>query len=230
MQIYSQNGNNVTVKTFNTYNSCLSLPPSKPQFLKVSRSTNNHPLLTWEANIEPDKSYYKIYKYITYEIGWQMIGIASTPYYEDQTESYCPVGQQCQSGHNVQYSVTCMDTQNKESLKADLVITHVLGGAPDKIVVNPPLENIPSEYSLSTNYPNPFNPSTIINYSVKDAGLVRIKVYDILGAEVFTLINEIKEAGEYAVEFNASNLPSGVYIYTMQVNGFASSKKMLLMK
>ena len=87
-----------------------------------------------------------------------------------------------------------------------------------------------TEYQLSQNYPNPFNPSTIINYSVKDAGLVSLKVYDILGSEVATLVNETKEAGNFAVEFNAANLPSGVYIYTLQVNGFASSKKMLLMK
>ena len=105
-----------------------------------------------------------------------------------------------------------------------------MGGAPNKIVVNPQIQNLPSEYSLSANYPNPFNPSTIINYAVKEAGLVSIKVYDILGAEVAILVNETKDAGAYAVEFNAAKLPSGVYIYTMQVNGFTSSKKMLMMK
>ncbi|MFZ1519393.1 MAG: T9SS type A sorting domain-containing protein, partial [Ignavibacteriaceae bacterium] len=88
----------------------------------------------------------------------------------------------------------------------------------------------PNSFKLFQNYPNPFNPSTIINYSVKDAGLVKIKVYDILGSDVATLVNETKEAGNFAVEFNPANLPSGVYIYTLQVNGFTSSKKMLLMK
>ena len=159
-----------------------------------------------------------------------LLTISTLASYEDYTESYCPQGQQCESGHDVQYKVSCVDTQNKESVPSDPVITHILGGAPDKIVVNPPTENLPSEYSLSTNYPNPFNPSTVINYAVKDAGLVSINVYDILGAEIKTFVNETKEAGEYEVEFNASNLPSGVYIYTMQVNGFISSKKMLLMK
>jgi M6 family metalloprotease-like protein len=228
---FNINGFNSGVASLDIYvGTSISGPPSKPQNLKVSHSTNNHPLLTWEANIEPDKSYYKIYKYVTAEIGWQMIGIASTPYYEDLTESYCPVGQQCETGHNVQYKVTVIDTQNKVSVPSDPVITHVLGGAPDKIVVNPQIQNLPSEYSLSANYPNPFNPSTIINYAVKEAGLVSIKVYDILGAEVAILVNETKDAGAYAVEFNAAKLPSGVYIYTMQVNGFTSSKKMLLMK
>ncbi len=87
-----------------------------------------------------------------------------------------------------------------------------------------------NEYNLFQNFPNPFNPSTVINYAVKEAGLVRLKVYDILGAEVAELVNETKEAGNHTIEFNASQLPSGVYIYTLQVNGFTGSKKMLLMK
>jgi tetratricopeptide (TPR) repeat protein len=89
---------------------------------------------------------------------------------------------------------------------------------------------LPNDYFLFVNYPNPFNPSTLINYSIKEAGLVKIEVFDILGSEVATLVNETKEAGNFSVEFNAANLPSGVYIYTLQVNGFTSSKKMLLMK
>jgi len=87
-----------------------------------------------------------------------------------------------------------------------------------------------TKYNLSQNYPNPFNPTTLLNYSVKETGLVKIKVYDILGSEVAELVNETKEAGDHSVEFNASNLPSGVYIYTLQVNGYSASRKMLLLK
>lgn len=90
--------------------------------------------------------------------------------------------------------------------------------------------NLPHNFFLAQNYPNPFNPSTIINYSVKEAGFVKLKVYDVLGSEIAELVNEMEEAGYHSVEFNASNLPSGVYIYTMQVNGFSSSNKMLLLK
>jgi photosystem II stability/assembly factor-like uncharacterized protein len=85
-------------------------------------------------------------------------------------------------------------------------------------------------YILAQNYPNPFNPSTTINYSIKDAGLVSLKVFDILGREVAVLVNDNKEAGYHSVEFNASNLPSGIFIYTLQVNGYTNSKKMLLLK
>lgn len=88
----------------------------------------------------------------------------------------------------------------------------------------------PKEYFIDQNYPNPFNPLTKITYSIKEAGLVKLRVYDILGSEVAMLVNEIKEAGDHSVEFIASNLPSGVYVYTLQVNGFTDSKKMLLMK
>ena len=89
---------------------------------------------------------------------------------------------------------------------------------------------IPQEFNVSQNYPNPFNPSTTINYAVKEVGLVKIKVYDILGSEVAELVNQSKEVGYHSVEFNASNLPSGVYIYTLKVNGYSASQKMLLLK
>ncbi len=92
------------------------------------------------------------------------------------------------------------------------------------------LYQFPTSYYLFQNHPNPFNPSTVIKCVLKDAGLVKLKVYDILGSEVATLVNETKEAGNFAVEFNSTNLPSGVYIYTLQVNNFTSSKKMVLMK
>ncbi len=68
-------------------------------------------------------------------------------------------------------------------------------------------------YALSQNYPNPFNPSTIINYQIPEDGLVTLKIYDVLGREIKTLVNEQKTTGRYEVKFNASTLASGVYIY-----------------
>lgn len=85
-------------------------------------------------------------------------------------------------------------------------------------------------YKLEQNYPNPFNPSTIIDYSIKNDGMVTIKIYDILGREVKTLINENKPAGNYKVEFNASALPSGVYLYKLKSCKFVDVKKMLMIK
>jgi hypothetical protein len=91
-------------------------------------------------------------------------------------------------------------------------------------------ELIPTQIVLHQNYPNPFNPSTKISYSIKEEGLVTLKVYDVLGKEVATLVNENKPEGNYEVEFNASALPSGMYIYKLQVGNFTDVKKMLLTK
>ena len=89
---------------------------------------------------------------------------------------------------------------------------------------------IPSSYSVSQNYPNPFNPTTKINFALPKSGLVTMKVYDILGKEVATLVNEVKNAGSYSVDFNASNLTSGMYFYKVSVNGFSEVRKMMLIK
>jgi len=98
----------------------------------------------------------------------------------------------------------------------------------------------PTKFSLEQNYPNPFNPSTTINYSIGEKGLVTLKVYDILGKEVATLINENQEAGNYSIQFsakggsasggNAYNLPSGIYFYKITSGNYAATKKLILLK
>ena len=96
----------------------------------------------------------------------------------------------------------------------------------------------PEEYFLSQNFPNPFNPTTKIKYSIPpsiDANLsstinVQIKVYDVLGKEVATLINEDKSAGKYEITFNAANFPSGIYFYKFQAGNFTQTKKMILLR
>jgi hypothetical protein len=90
--------------------------------------------------------------------------------------------------------------------------------------------SIPVKYELSQNYPNPFNPVTKINYSIPKSGIITLKVYDILGRNVTTLVNEFKNAGNYSVEFNADNLSSGVYTYRLESGSYVETKKMLLVK
>jgi len=91
-------------------------------------------------------------------------------------------------------------------------------------------ETIPTEFALSQNYPNPFNPSTTINYKIPTNYFVNLKIYDILGNEIAILVNEEKTAGSYSVNFNATNLPSGTYIYKITAGNFIETKKMVLMK
>ncbi len=85
-------------------------------------------------------------------------------------------------------------------------------------------------YTLSQNYPNPFNPSTTINYSIPRSGYVTLIVYDILGEEIAVLADEKKNQGSYSVVFNASNFPSGIYIYRLKVNEYQKSGKMIFLK
>jgi len=87
-----------------------------------------------------------------------------------------------------------------------------------------------TDYALEQNYPNPFNPSTTIKFQLPNDGMVTLKIYDILGNEITTLINEQKPQGRYEVNFNASSFASGVYIYKIQSGDFVSSKKMILLK
>jgi len=92
------------------------------------------------------------------------------------------------------------------------------------------LPNTPITFTLNNAYPNPFNPSTKITYSIPELSFVTLKVYDVLGNEVANLVNEEKPAGSYEINFNASNLSSGIYFYRLQANDFTQIKKMILLK
>jgi len=98
----------------------------------------------------------------------------------------------------------------------------IVGVDDDEFVVN--------EFNLEQNYPNPFNPSTKINYTIAERSNVTLKVFDVLGNEVAVLVNSNQGAGSYNINFDASNLASGLYIYTLKTGNFASSKKMMLLK
>jgi hypothetical protein len=89
---------------------------------------------------------------------------------------------------------------------------------------------IPLEYALEQNYPNPFNPSTTIKYSIPEEGFVKLAVYNMLGEEVVTIVNANQKAGRYEVNFNATGLASGVYVYRIEAANFVSAKKLMLMK
>jgi predicted secreted protein len=105
----------------------------------------------------------------------------------------------------------------------------------DIVDVEPGSGSIPSDISMSQNYPNPFNPTTSIRYQIPEIGLVTIKVYDILGSEVATLVNEEKPAGTYEVQFNSHsvegrNLMSGIYFYQLKAGDYSETKKMILLR
>jgi len=88
----------------------------------------------------------------------------------------------------------------------------------------------PEDYKLYQNFPNPFNPSTRITYQRNKEGFVKLNVFNLVGQEVETLVSEYQTAGKYDVEFNAKDLPSGIYLYKFQINGYTSVKRMTLIR
>ncbi|HMN24347.1 MAG TPA: T9SS type A sorting domain-containing protein, partial [Ignavibacteriaceae bacterium] len=90
--------------------------------------------------------------------------------------------------------------------------------------------NGPEQYSLDQNYPNPFNPSTLIKYSIAKDGFVNVSIFNLLGEKVATLVNGNAKAGSYEINFNASQLSSGVYFYSIEAGDFKAVRKMMLMK
>ncbi len=87
-----------------------------------------------------------------------------------------------------------------------------------------------TEYALAQNYPNPFNPTTTITYQLPQDGFVTLKIYDVLGNEIATLVNEYKKTGSYDINYDASSLSSGVYLYSIKINDYSATKKLVLMK
>ncbi len=197
--------------------------PLAPENLAVTKSAANHPLLSWTKNNEADFQHYKIYKFVSSELGWQHYGTATANSFEDIYETYYLRGG---SAYWVYYKVTAVDLHPYESQYSNQIGVKVMDNHIEKFNFG----TTPAEYSLNQNYPNPFNPSTKISFSIKEDGLATLKVYDILGVEIVTLVNEHKSAGYYEVEFNASNLPSGMYIYKLQSSSYTAAKKMILTK
>ncbi|MBK7631602.1 MAG: T9SS type A sorting domain-containing protein [Ignavibacteriales bacterium] len=175
---------------------------------------------SWTKNNEADISAYEVWRKINTG-SWQLISTTSNNYFVDPTYYYAPGA----GDFMVTYKVRAKDVGNYFSAYSSEVSTRAEELGKQKVV-----NNLELDYGLLQNYPNPFNPSTKISYSIKEEGLVILKVYDVLGKEIVTLVNESKPAGVYEAEFNASQLPSGMYIYKIQAGSFSDVKKMILTK
>ena len=101
---------------------------------------------------------------------------------------------------------------------------------PDVSSIGPNTDLILTNFLLTQNFPNPFNPSTTIEFRIQESELISLKVYDVLGNDIATLVNEYKTSGSYEIEWNASNYPSGIYFYQLRAGNFIETKKMVLLK
>jgi hypothetical protein len=202
--------------------------PAIPQNFQVSFQRNQNPVLSWNANSEADLSGYRVYKKYTLDGGeggshtWSEFTTSTSLTDDDFTADY-KFGED-----EAEYWIVAEDINNNSSGETQ----HISGDGTSHIQwkLSANSNEKPSDYNLSQNYPNPFNPSTRISWQSPEAGQQSLKIYDLLGNEVVTLVNEWRDAGKYSVEFNAKNLPSGVYIYQLNVNGYISSKKLTLLK
>lgn len=219
---------------FRKYDAPPLAPPLAPQNYAVSiyqSGTNRYPQLTWSLNNEPDvrnktSNAYKIERR-TKTIGGQWSVWSDIANLSGSVSSFTDysIGNAGGGDREAEYRLTAIDIGGHSSTSQSLIIEYGMGYLEKK-----GSESLVNHFVLTQNYPNPFNPSTKISYSIKVEGLVTLKVYDVLGKEVATLVNESKPEGNYEVEFDASKLPSGMYIYKIQSGSFTDAKKMLLTK
>ncbi|MFA5012532.1 MAG: T9SS type A sorting domain-containing protein [Ignavibacteria bacterium] len=225
-------------------------PPSRPMGLNVSVSECDndrvYPVLTWNHNMEPDmiqgekleEKRYKVFR------GYNQYGTVPEDYWEvadllinkDEQPTYMDLDawNSCMEGNNlmnsIRYKIVAIDSTNWASVYSDFVSFSsedlIRGDNMGNLVNN----NTVKKYELSQNYPNPFNPNTKINYALPKPGFVSLKIYDITGREIQTLVNEVKQEGYYTVDFNGSHLSSGVYFYRIRSGNFTSVKRMVLIK
>ncbi len=173
--------------------------------------------LAWNESPEKDFQYYAIYRSLDPEFSADTMNTYS---YSTTDNLYSDVN--VIQGTTYYYVIAAIDysgNASEFSEKVSATVTDVDSGT-----------EIPTVYALGQNYPNPFNPSTVIKFSIPNSGLVSLKVFNILGQEVATLVNEMKSVGVYEVSFDASSLTTGMYIYRIQSGEFTSTKKMLLIK
>ena len=168
-------------------------------------------MLKWETKTETNNYGFDVERK-TNET-WKKIGFVEGNGNSSSPKQYSFTDNKLIEATNFQYRLKQMDNDGKYEYSAVVEV---------KVV--------PTEYALHQNYPNPFNPTTTIRYQLPKESKVVIKIYNILGSEVMELLNENKEPGIYEVEFNASNLSSGTYIYKISADNFISVKKMLLVK
>lgn len=199
-------------------------PPSIPEGLIIEfDSLSNNLSISWNENDESDFSFYRVYRDTIQNFNANVQNQISAQ--EENTFSEI-LPQQNQSYF---YQITAVDSQNNESAY----------GTEIEIIVNPITSVNPKKYfnyRIDQNYPNPFNPKTTIGYSLKEAGNVKISVYDIKGEKISTIEEGYRFPGHYKTDFSGDNLASGIYVYKLTVLNenwmpvYIDSKKMILLK
>ena len=178
----------------------------------IASINNDQVLLKWETATEVNNYGFNIERSVN-DDGWEKMGFVEGHGNSNSPKQYSFTDKNPVGGSVFLYRLKQIDIDGKYEYSDEIEV-----------------EIIPDEFALYQNFPNPFNPNTKIGYQLPQETIVIIKIYDILGAEVITLLNEQKEPGIYEVDFNAQHLPSGTYIYRIVADNFVKTKKMVMMK
>ncbi|MBK7229251.1 MAG: T9SS type A sorting domain-containing protein [Ignavibacteriales bacterium] len=206
--------------TFNNY-----IPVELTSFTAFPQ--NNSVNLSWQTATETNNSGFKVERRKTIDERseeWNTIGFVSGNGTTTEPQSYSFVDENLSSG---------IYKYRLKQIDYDGTFTYLPTGQAGSNEIE--VEITPSEFALEQNYPNPFNPSTSIQYAIGNKQFVQLKVYDVLGNEIATLVNEEKPAGSYEVEFDVAQdsrpaIASGIYFYKLQAGEFIQTKKMILIK
>jgi len=163
------------------------------------------------------------YKIILSENSPTISGIIEVPAYVIDLFSLCITDQTFASGHTIGFFDSSQSWGTTSDYPIKLIIERDLTGIGEE-------NSTINDYALYQNYPNPFNPATTIEFYLPHSSFVTLKVFDSIGKEVASLINESKSIGHHKIQFDASNLSSGIYFYELKANDFVSTKKLLLVK
>jgi hypothetical protein len=180
-----------------------------------AKSKNNDVLLNWATATEVNNYGFEIERKAQdarSEI-WQKIGFINGNGNSNSPKEYSYIDADVQSG-SYSYRLKQIDNDGQFEYSPEVFV---------KV-------DVPQDYNLAQNFPNPFNPSTTINFTIPEDGLVKLSVYNLLGQEIRTLVEEQRQAGRYSEKFDADELNSGVYFYELRINDFVQTKKMQFLK
>ncbi len=187
------------------------LPGVPVELASFTATTNdNYVTLKWNTKTETNNSGFEIQRK---NIDWEWIGFVEGHGTTTEENSYSFLDENLPAG-KYQYRLKQIDYDGSFEF-SEIVEIEILS---------------PIDFSLAQNYPNPFNPLTTIQFSIPESGNVKLIIYNSIGEEVKTLIDEYREVGNYRINFNADGLPSGIYLYKLSVGTFSLTKKMILMK
>ena len=214
---HTSNPNEFYLSNVDSGHSVDNIPPFAPQNL-LGQKIGLQVFLRWNKNSEQDIQEYVLYRSLTPNINPNLIAPFSSTSDTVFTDTN-PL-----SGQRSYYIVCAKDIHDNLSTKSNEVQIVFVG-------VNEIRSEVPKQFSLYKNYPNPFNPKIVISYTLFSNSIVTLKVLDVLGREVITLLqNEKIQAGKHEIQFNASKLSSGIYFYRIDAGNFTQTKKLIILK